>query len=205
MKISNSPLVISLIGPPGSGKGTQGHLFRERFNFLRIETGDLLRQRAKQNDFTGRKINHYVNEGLRISSPIVTRIWIEKMEKIKDEKGDHFPGLIIDGSPRTMLEAQLLEEGLYWYEWNNFKVVFINIDFEESKRRLLEKYGGRGRADDNLEDLKERWAWYQKEVLPTVKYFRSRHNLIEVNGEQEIESLFETIINKLGIDDYNKK
>ena len=207
MKTSKkNPLIISLIGPPGCGKGTQADLLTDKFKFYYIGSGEMLRARVKnENDFTARKIKSCLDQGQRVASSVVMTMWINRLEEIKNKRGNHFPGAIIDGSPRTPLEGKMLEEALYWYEWDNFKALFININFEESKKRLLSKYQGRGRADDNIEDLKARWDWYKKEVLPTIEYFRSHHNLIEIDGQQSVKEVYQSIVEALRLDDNDKE
>jgi len=207
MKTSKkNPLIISLIGPPGCGKGTQAELLKDKYNFFYIGSGKMLRARVKnENDFTARKIETCLDQGQRVASSLVMTMWINRLEEIKNKHGDHFPGVIIDGSPRTPLEGKMLEEALYWYEWDNFRPFFINISFEESKKRLLSKYNGRGREDDNMEDLKARWDWYKKEVLPTIEYFRSHRNLTEIDGTQSVKGVYQSIVDSLRLDDHDKE
>ena len=123
-------MVITFIGPSGCGKGTQSKLLEKEFGFAYIGSGDLLRRRAKEDDFTGRKIKEIINQGQLVSSLVIAGLWEQEMERIKNLP--QFLGLIIDGSPRSLFEAKLLDSGLSWYEWQGkHKVIYLNISYEE--------------------------------------------------------------------------
>lgn len=211
--------VIIILGPPGSGKGTQAELLRKKFNLEYIGSGDLLRKRAKKNDYTGRKLKNSMIKGLRTPTPIIFNIWMNKLEKFK--KTPRLKGLIFDGSPRTATEAQMLEQALEWYSWQkNKKTIFIDISPKEiinrlTKRRICircgrivpyigqfkklkkcDRCGGflKKRSDDNLRGVKERLRWFRTEVKPVIDYYRKKGNLIRINGEQPIEDVSNDIL-----------
>lgn len=214
--------VIILLGPPGSGKGTQVRLLQERFGLERIGSGDLLRARKKKRDYTGIKIGQVIDKGHRVATPVMFYLWMLEMEKLK--KKLQLKGFIIDGSPRTVYEAEMLEMALEWYEWHkNQKVIFIKISPQESiwrltKRRMCKKCGriipyigefrklkncdkcqGKlfRRADDTIAGVKERLRWFKSEVMPVINYYKKREELIEINGEQPIEDVFKDILKAL--------
>lgn len=214
--------VIILLGPPGSGKGTQARFLREKFDLEYIGSGELLRERAKKDDFTGNKLNKVLDEGIRVATPVVFRIWMDKLEKIKHK--EEVNGIIFDGSPRTKPEAKMLQEALEWYEWNQDKnVLFIDISKEKSigrltKRRVCvecgrnipwvegykdlekcDKCGGKlvRRSDDTKEDIEQRWSWFETDVRPAINYYKERNELVRIDGEQTIEKVHEDILNEL--------
>lgn len=215
-------LIIILLGPPGSGKGTQAKLLQKKFGLEHIASGNLLRARKRKKDFTGKKIAQYIDHGRIIPTPVIFRMWMEKMELfIGDPK---LKGIIIDGSPRSLHEAEMLENALGWYEWaKNKKVIFIKISLKESiwrlsKRRMCKKCnrnvpyvgefkklkkcdecGGEliTRADDTTAGIKERLRWFKTDVRPAINYYRKRGELREVNGEQSIEDVFKDILKAL--------
>lgn len=200
MKASEvSKPVISLIGPPGSGKGTQAGFLSERFGFIHMGSGDLLRKRQMVNDYTGLKIREEINKGVLVPTLVIANLWSDRMEEIK-QQNDIFPGLVIDGSPRRVIETELIKGALSWYGWDKeYRVLYLNISEQESKKRLLAENQGRARSDDVDEALKVRWQCFQNEVKPTLADLREKGELIEINGEQSRESVFSDILNALGL------
>jgi adenylate kinase len=193
MKASN--YVLSFLGPSGSGKGTQAKKLVEGFGFHYIGTGDLLRQRRKKNDFTGKKVSQYLEEGKLASSLIVASLWDWEMEKVKNISP--FPGLIIDGSPRCPFEERLIDSGIDWYNWQDeYRAIYLNIDYKESKERLLAKTGRR-RDDDTLSTLDRKWTWFRKQTLPVIEGYRQRGILVEIDGHPPIEEIYQSIIRAL--------
>ncbi len=215
-------LVIIVLGPQGSGKGTQTELLAKKFNLEYIGSGDLLRARKKKKDFTGLKISRVMTAGGRVATPVIFKIWMDKLEEFK--KKSKLNGFIIDGSPRTILEAEMLEQALDWYEYGkDKKIIFINISPKESiwrltKRRICKRCGQNipfigefrkllkcnkckgdlfNRADDTIEGIKKRLEWFETEVRPTINYYKKRGELIKINGEQPIEKIFKDILEKI--------
>lgn len=190
-----SDLVVTFIGPSGCGKGTQSKLLRRDFGFAYIGSGELLRKKAEETDFTGRKVHKIIDEGKLVSSLVIAGLWSKEMEKVKDLP--KFPGLIIDGSPRELFEAKLIDSGLEWYEWTKkHRVLFLNISYEESKKRLLARH----REDDTLEALKRRWAWYQKQTIPVIDYYRKKKILTEINAKPSVPEVYRAVKKALSLE-----
>lgn len=213
--------VIILLGPPGAGKGTQLKLIQDKFGYKAIGSGNMLRNRKRKKDFTGNKIGLYIDNGSRIPSPVIFNLWMNKMETLKQDKA--LKGFVMDGSPRTSYEAEMLEMALDWYEWKNKKVLFIKISEKESihrltKRRMCrecgrlipwlegfkdlkkcDKCGGEliSRPDDTEKGIRERLKWYKTDVLPAVNYYKKKGELIVINGEQSIENVSKDILKAL--------
>lgn len=198
--MKTSKMVVSLIGPPGSGKGTQADFLCQRFGWAKMASGDLLRERQQINDYTGKKIKEEIAKGELVPTLVVANLWFDRMEEIH-QKGE-FSGLLIDGSPRRVLETELIRGALSWYDWEDYyRVVYLDISREESTQRLLAEHQGRSRSDDVAEVLEVRWRWFQEEVRPTLEDLRKRGQLIEVNGEQTRPEVFNDILKGLGLDD----
>jgi len=214
--------IIILLGAPGAGKGTQAKLLQKEFDLNYIGSGDLLRARKKLGDFTGAKIGQEIDKGKRVPTPVIFKLWMDKFEEFK--KAPKFKGILIDGSPRTTLEADMIEQALEWYEWTkNKSVILIDISIKEviqrlTKRRMCEQCGKiipfvgefkkikecdkcRGklitRVDDDEKGVRKRLEWFQTEVKPAINYYEKRGELIKINGEQSIENVFKDILKVL--------
>lgn len=212
--MSNNPQIIILLGRSGCGKGTQAKLLIKEFDFSYLGSGELLRKRAKKDDFSGRKIKKVMDQGSRIPTPIMFRIWAEKIEEIKDEINKK--GLIIDGNPRSLREAELMNDAFEWYEWDNIKVVLIDISDQEAfdrltKRRICQQCGKLipwvgdfktmkvcddcggeliTRSDDKPEAIRARLDYYKKDVEPAIGYYKDQGKLARVDGDKSIEDVY---------------
>lgn len=206
------------MGPQGSGKGTQARMLAEKFDLQIFETGSVLREIASKNTKTGRKINEIIN----VKGDIVP--WDFMKEEILGQKLselDENKGIIFDGTPR------IIEEAEFWNE--KFKetvriidyVFYIDISEEESvkrisNRKLCKKNAhpliiGRDlsedekkcpicgsevyrREDDVPEKVLKRLKWSRKLLSPVIEHYENRNILIRINGEQSVEKVFEEII-----------
>lgn len=219
MKKSKNPKIIVFLGRSGSGKGTQAKLLIKKFGLNYVGSGDLLRARARKGDFTGRKLNNILKFGGFAPSALISRLWFDKWEKLKDSSD--FQGFILDGSPRRMLEKYFIDEALGWYEWDKIaKVVLIDISRKEAfdrlaKRRICikcgqlipyvgefkkikecHKCGGKlkARSDDTPAGIKSRLDLFDREVKPVLRVYKKEKKLITINGEQSIENVFKEIL-----------
>lgn len=174
------PLIVIILGRPGSGKGTQVDLLRKELGLDYISSGELLRSRKEKKDFTGREIANVIDRGGLIPTPVIFKLWLDRLEEFKLSK--QFKGLAMEGSPRKILEAYLMEETLVWYGWDkNIKIFWIDISAKESISRLLR----RNRKDDTLSGIKKRLSWFESEVRPVIKYYQKKRGVIKINGEQD--------------------
>ncbi|OIP76069.1 MAG: hypothetical protein AUK06_00635 [Parcubacteria group bacterium CG2_30_36_18] len=219
MKPFKKPLVIIFLGKPGSGKGTQAELLGEKLGLDYIGSGDLLRDRKEKKDFTGEKLSIVVDTGGLVPTPVIFKLWLDKFEEFKKRK--NLKGFFMDGSPRKILEAHLIDEALEWYEWDkNVKIMLIDISNKEAiwrltKRRICKKCGeivpyvgefkkvkkcpkcgGEliHRADDTVKGVKNRLSWFKTDVQPVINYYRKTRRLIKINGEQSIDDVFKDIL-----------
>jgi len=214
------PLIIILLGRSGCGKGTQAKLIQEKYELQYFGAGDELRERTKTQDFSGKKIKEVINSGGFVPSPVIFQLWIKKLEDFKNNYPE-FKGVVFDGSPRKLLEAQLLDQALEWYEWDkNVKILLIDISEKEAfnrltKRRICKKCGqlipyiGKYkdlkvcdkcggeltvRLDDTEEAIRARLDEFNKETQPVIEYYQKQNRLIKINGEQSIEDVHQDII-----------
>jgi len=222
MKMSK-PLNIILLGRSGSGKGTQLNLLKKKLPLYEIDTGALLRQFIKTNNPLQESISRIINSGLWAPTWLVVSLWLKKILNLKKNR-DKF-GLIFEGSPRCLEEALILEEALNLMKRENFKVIYINVPASEvvkrlKARRICEKCGKEysldlspelrktlkcpscggklvKRKDDTLKVIKNRMQFFDKEVMPVIKYFKNKNKLIEINGIGSVKEVFERIWKKI--------
>lgn len=219
--MEDSPIFV-LLGRSGCGKGTQAKFLAEKFGYDIIGSGDLLRERAKANDSIGRKTREVMEKGDLVPSSFIFHLWTDKLEELKKKSGN-LKGIIFDGSPRKFMEALMLDETLDWYGWKNLKVILIDISRQEAfnrltKRRICktcektfpfigafktlekcDKCGGelKTRMDDSPQAINERLDYFEEEVVPVINHYEKKGILIKINGEQEIETVFEEILEKI--------
>ena len=212
-----NPKIIIIIGRSGCGKGTQAKLLIKEFGFNYLSSGDLLRKKSQENNFSGIKLKQVMNKGGLVPTSIMFRAWAEKVEEMKDEIDKK--GIIIDGSPRSLIETELMDGVFEWYQWNDIKIILLDISEEEAfgrltKRRICkdcgrlipwvgdfkniekcDKCGGEliSRDDDNLEAIKARLDFYKKDVEPAVSFYEEQNRLIKVDGDQSIEGVYSDI------------
>lgn len=218
---NKQPKIIILFGRSGCGKGTQAKLLRKEFGFDYLSSGDLLREKAKDEDFSGIKLVKVLKKGELAPTFLMFQVWSGKIGEFKSK--DNLKGLIIDGSPRALIEAKLMDEVFEWYEWTDVKVFLLNISNEEAfgrltKRRICEdcgrlvpwvgnfkdlkkcdKCGGelKTRPDDKPEAIQARLDYYNKDVEPAVEYYEKKGKLICINGEQPIKKVHQDILKAL--------
>lgn len=213
MKNSDSqPLGIIILGRSGSGKGTQARFLVEHFGLEYIGTGDLLREFSKRETPAADHLKKVLAQGKLVPSWFAFFVWMEKLAYVAPEKG-----VLFDGSPRKLAEAQVLDEVLEWYERFNIKVILIDISREEARHRLLNRkvclQCGKGayvdnnsdtcehcggslsiRMEDNPQAIDVRLDWFDSEVVPVIAYYRRKGNLIEVDGERLPEEIFQDLL-----------
>ncbi len=219
-KILKKKYRIIILGPQGSGKGTQAELIKEHYNLLHIDMGSELRKIEQQNNELGRKIKELIDKGELVPDSITLKIFEEKLKSI--ENNEEHKGFISDGFPRNEKQLYLIDEE-FTKELFNI-ALYIKISDEEaikriSKRRICncngeekiisieekekirecEKKGCKiiHREDDKEEAIKKRLELYHKQTELLLRDFYDRNILIEINGEQSIEEVFEEIKNKI--------
>jgi len=217
MKGFKSPQIIILFGRSGSGKGTQADLLRKKFRFEILTTGDFLRELTKKKNYTGRKLKQILAKGGLAPWWLASLAWLEYFVDLNRPKN-----LILDGSPRSLPEAKLLDEVFAWYGYQT-KVFLIDISEKEAffrltKRRICQKCGrlipyvgkykdlkvcdkcgGKlvQRSDDHPKAIQARLDYFKKSVMPVIRYYQRQGRLIRINGEQSIEDVHQEILKYL--------
>ena len=192
------PLVFLLMGRSGCGKGTQAKLLIKYLKdnnlgeTLYVYTGERLRNFAeKEENFAARLAKSKMKDGDLLPSFLAVWLWSGALiEGVKENNN-----VIMDGSPRTLLEALMMDDAMEFYGRSDVVPIFLETSEEWSTQKML----GRGRSDDNLKSIKKRMAYFEKDVAPVIDYYEkeSKHKLIKVNGEQSVEDVHREILEKV--------
>ena len=195
-----NPQTYILIGRSGCGKGTQAELLRQHLKNIdpkreayHVEVGEKFREFVQLKTYTS-SLSREINER-GLLQPEFLAIWCWSDLFIKHMKeGEH---LLVDGSPRKLHEAEVMDTALTFYRREKPTVFHLNVSRKWSMERMM----ARRRADDTEEDINTRLNWFEKEVMPVIDYFSKNHryNFAEINGEQSIEKVHADILASLKI------
>jgi adenylate kinase len=192
---------IIFMGPQGCGKGTQIELLAEvlkekdtETRITDIQTGRQFRALAEgEENFTTKKVKETIEKGVLQPLFLTVLLWGNEFIQQADSKSH----MLIDGLPRRVEEAKVLESALEFYDRRHITVVYLDTDEEE----VLKRMKLRARNDDTEESIKTRLEAYQKETLPVLEYYRKRPNttVIDVDGAKTIEEVHNSILSGLNI------
>ena len=193
----NSPTYI-FIGRSGCGKGTQALLLKKYLGtkgqeVFYLESGAKFRDFVSQSGYTAQLSNTIMKKGELQPAFLAIHIWSHLMI----EQMDVSKHLMIDGTPRKLAEAIILDEAFKFYARKNVKIIYVNVSDNWSIARLE----GRGRADDkSLAEVKKRLAWFNTDVVPALDFYKNNpdYQYLDINGEQTIEQVQAEILTKLG-------
>ncbi|MBX4187610.1 MAG: nucleoside monophosphate kinase [Candidatus Doudnabacteria bacterium] len=187
MKIKN---FLILIGPPGSGKGTQGKLLAPILNYNYLSLGQTLRDYAKGKEDEAKQVKKLINAGKIIPDAMISVISHSAIKILPKAEG-----LILDGFPRDIDQTNILDELISKYKVERVKAVFIDVPKAKVLERLLHRKDSR--TDDNAEVIETRFKEYDEKTHPILEYFDRQHKLIKIHGDQSIEQVHAEILKKL--------
>lgn len=168
---------MALLGPPGSGKGTQGVVLRETFGIPHVSSGDLLRAAVRDGTELGRRAKAFMDAGALVPDDLVLAMMKERLAK-----EDCRRGFLLDGFPRTRAQAEALTTMLAAADTPLDHVVSLSVDESEIVARLRGRREQEGRSDDSDETVRQRMRVYTAETAPLLAYYRSHGVLREVDG-----------------------
>ncbi len=183
---------LILFGPPGSGKGTQSVKTAEKYQLKHVSTGDILRAEIKAESPLGLKVKDVIERGELVSDDLL----IEILHKVMDEN-KQVKGFIFDGFPRTIVQAEALDELMQKLNVGISKVISLDVADEEVISRLLKRAEIEGRKDDNKETINNRLSVYKNQTSPLLEYYDKQNKLAKINGVGSVEEIFDSICEKL--------
>ena len=175
---------LIIFGPPGAGKGTQSKFIVKNFNMFQLSTGEFLRNEIKKGSEIGKKISSIMNSGSLVSDLIVSDL-IEKI--ISNEKYNN--KIIFDGYPRSLLQAQNLNNLLKKYKQKIDIVLKLSVSLETIKKRISDRQSVENRPDDNKEIAIKRYKTYEKSTEPVIEYYKKMNLLKVIDGERSIDQI----------------
>jgi adenylate kinase len=182
------PLDILLLGPQGAGKGTQGKLISREYGIPHIATGDILRAAIAAGTELGLEAEPLLKAGELVPDELMIGL-------IRDRLAyeDTGRGFVLDGFPRTAVQAEALDEMLSEIDRPLTVVFEFQLPEEMAIQRLLRRAEEEGRADDTPEAIRRRLRLYNEQTAPLVEYYRARGILVPVHADRPVEEVFEEI------------
>jgi len=183
---------LILIGKPGSGKGTQSGILKQKFRMEAIPYGDFFRNIAAEQGFLADKVAYSINKGEFLPYWMPSYVLIDYLIKNYNNK----TGIILDGAARSKEESIIVHKVLTWFEIN-YKVIYIDVPDEVVIDRLSERLHLLEREDDKPEHIQNRITTYNNSVISSIEYFREKGKLITINGDQSMEKVSADILEAL--------
>ena len=178
-------MMIILLGPPGAGKGTQAKIICQAKELFNFSTGDILRNEVKKKSNIGKKIESIINSGKLVSDDIILDI----VEKIIIDESSKNKGILFDGFPRNIDQANSFEKLLKKKEKKINLVLHLLIEKDEIIKRIQKRQSEENREDDTIEVLKSRIDVYLQETTPLIELYKKQDLLKKLNGMQSIENV----------------
>lgn len=182
-------LNIVIFGAPGSGKGTQSERIVEKYGIDHISTGDVLRAEIKAGSELGSVAKQLIDNGQLIPDTLMLDILSSKLDTLTDSKG-----VIFDGFPRTIAQAEALKEMLAARAQEVTAMIELDVPEEELMTRLIKRGQESGRADDNEETIKKRLVVYHNQTAPLKEWYEKEGKRCYINGLGELDRIFADIV-----------
>ena len=180
-------MIIILLGPPGSGKGTQANFIQNKLSIPHLSTGDILRQSVKNETDLGNKVKNIMAKGELVSDDLVLDVIKERVSQ-----SDCNLGFILDGYPRNITQAESLNKVLKDIDRNIDRILFLDVDFEVLESRIesrTKENNEEKRADDTSEVLIKRLEEYKIPTAPLGEYYSNNIKFKQINGMKSISEV----------------
>lgn len=180
------------MGRPGSGKGTQAKLLCKAIGADIYSSGNRLREMAKGQGYVAGKVKQVLDDGALLPSWFSSHMFVEVLLGLAPEDT-----IVFEGACRRLHEAQAFDEAAAWLE-RPYRAIFLNISDAEVEKRLALRKTTEGRSDDASDTIERRMREYEEHTALAVELFKSKGNVIEINGEQAIEEVHAEILEAIG-------
>jgi adenylate kinase len=185
---------VLLIGPPGSGKGTQGERLAERLGIEHLAAGDLLRAEVAKDTPLGRRVADMMTRGDLVPDAVIISLLMPRVLAANDANG-----YLLDGFPRSVEQAVEARKLAELAEAGPDAVIYLDAPREELVRRILARAEVEGRADDNPETVENRLRVFDEATRPLVEHYRERGLLHVVNADQHEDEVTADILKALDV------
>jgi len=183
---------LLIMGPPGVGKGTQADRIKDKLKILHLSTGDILRAEVEAKSVIGMDAKLYIDLGKLVPDYILIEIVKERISKDDCENG-----YLLDGFPRTLPQAEGLDEMMHSIGHDLECAISLTADEDELVERLIKRGKESGRSDDTPEVIRNRQKIYWEQTAPLLDFYRGKGILKEVDGLGEIPEITERILDVL--------
>ena len=184
-----------IIGPQGSGKGTQAEMLCRAYDFVHISIGDIFRWNMANHTKLAARVTRIMNEGRLVPDEIVEEVVRQRLEQ-----HDWNWGFVLDGFPRTRSQAEYLFEN-----WNLDRAIYLDIPEDVVFQRVMQRAAvGQGggftkRVDDNPQALKVRLQEFHEKTQPLLRLFEQKNMLVSIDGNRSVEEVFLSMVEELGL------
>ncbi len=176
---------LIIFGPPGSGKGTHSKKIVEKYDFVHISTGDIFRSEMAKDTDLGKLAKKYIDKGKLVPDNVVLKILFSTIEKYENPNG-----FVLDGFPRTIEQAEKLDETILNKTLNTTLVISLDVADDELIARLLKRGEDSHRSDDNEEIIRQRLEVYKQQTKPLLDHYKQKKVLKSINGIGKIDDIF---------------
>lgn len=190
-QLSSSIIMLNVVlfGAPGSGKGTQSEKLIDEFGLFHISTGEVLRDHIRRGTDLGKIADSYISKGQLIPDDLMIRI----LDDVLDKEAADKKGVVFDGFPRTIPQAEALKELLLKRGTDLHAVIGLEVPEEELVERMINRGKQTGRADDNLETIKNRLQVYHNQTHPLQEFYTNEGKYLPINGSGDVNEIYENI------------